>query len=108
MSQHCFSTQYRTRTVTVILGWDRPLGHYFMVIEGADEPENGSDGIVYSNLDEAAAFGLDLAHFRDKLADLGVQVPAAIFEEIARDRRNHVGNRCVWYRPDGSFADTPA
>lgn len=33
MSRHYFETTYKDHPVTVFLGWDRPLGHYFLVIE---------------------------------------------------------------------------
>ena len=33
MSRHYFETTYKDHPVTVLLGWDRALGHYFLVIE---------------------------------------------------------------------------
>ena len=38
MSQHYFSTKHHGEAITVLLGWDRPLGHYFMVVE-RDDPK---------------------------------------------------------------------
>lgn len=55
MSQHYFETRYRNQPVTVIIGWDRPLGHFFMFVErsyGDVPPEDVSDAPLYSTLDE--------------------------------------------------------
>jgi len=49
MSQHYFETTYANRPVTVTLGWDRPLGHFFMFIEKNDAAEDEVE-ILYSNL----------------------------------------------------------
>lgn len=121
MSQHYFRTQHDSTPVEVLLGWDRPLGHFFMVIEklataGASESTEASqqpavdtdddDGYLYSNLNELDPFGLSLDHFRDVLSDLGIQVPEQMFEQIELDHAMRVGNRRVWYQPDGSFKES--
>jgi hypothetical protein len=33
MSQHLYRTTREGQPISVLLGWDRPIGHYFMVIE---------------------------------------------------------------------------
>jgi len=124
MSQHYFNTQQASTSVKVLLGWDRPLGHYFMVIEkiatvvvtelasgaqhrdGDDDDEGDDDGYLYSNLNEVDPFGLSLDHFRGVLADLGIQVPEQMFEQVELDRDMRVGNRRAWYEPDGSFKES--
>ena len=89
MSQHYFNTQQAGTPVKVLLGWDRPLGHYFMVIEKTaaavasesastaaqcegDDDDDGDDddGYLYSNLNELDPFGLSLDHFRGVLSEL--------------------------------------
>ena len=47
MSQHFYTSHYQGRTVTVLMGWDRPLQGYFMVVTF-----NRDDDPVYSNLDD--------------------------------------------------------
>ena len=58
-----------------MLGWDRPIGHFFMVIE-RDAPGD-EDDYLYSNLYEAEPFSLTLNDFHHKLAELGIEVPTA-------------------------------
>lgn len=41
MSQHVFSTTLAGCPVTVMVGWDRPLGYVFMVVEL--DPLEGED-----------------------------------------------------------------
>jgi len=87
----------------VVLGWDRPIGHFFMVIA---IPEQEEEEFLYSNLDELDPFGLDLAYYKAKLDELGIQAPPGIFEQIARDKEMRVGNRYVTYSADGTFEET--
>jgi len=115
MSQHRFSTIHAGQPVTVLMGWDRPIGHFFMVIEW-DAPRCGNsvpapavggdledDCILYSNLDEPHPFALSPRYFRAKLSELGIGVPEAMFEQVEIDRTRRVGNRDVFYHADGSF-----
>ena len=104
MSQHYFSTSHEGGPVTVLLGWDRPLGHFFMVIE-KPPVEEGDSQYLYSNLNEKNAFNRDLAYYKSKLAEFGLSVPAAMFEQIEKDQSLNVGNRMVWYREDGTFQE---
>ena len=96
MSQHLLQTQYQGEPVTVILGWDRPLGDYFLVIEreGADDP-------IYTNLDQHDAFGMSVEDLQAVLVDHQIVVPAVMFEQIQLDRAHRVGNRFVTYAADG-------
>lgn len=118
MSNHYFETLYQGQRVRVDLGWDRPLGHHFLVImklelpqaqhasltkDAFDDEDEYDDEIVYSNLNEPDAFNLSLGHYRAKLQELGIQVPEAMFEQAALDGRHNVGNRVVTYAADGSF-----
>lgn len=121
MSQHCFSTTHAGQRVSVQLGWDRPIGHYFMVIEWEDsgsavtpvscptdsDMDDGTndDTLLYSNLDEPEPFGLSLACFRAKLTELGIEVPESMFEQVEIDRRSRTGNRQVWHAVDGTFCE---
>lgn len=101
MSQHYFHTVHQGDPITVLLGFDRPLGHFFMVVERR-EPAPGQDDYLYINLDEPDAFELDLDHFKTKLKELGIEVPMVMFEQVALDGQMQVGNRVVVYAPDGS------
>lgn len=106
MSQHLFAASYQGGTATVTLGWDRPLGHFFMVIERdpAGVPAAGDPQYVYSNLDETDAFALGLDYFRAKLQALCITVPESMFREAEQDRLNDAGNRYVWHAADDSLS----
>ena len=101
MSQHKFHTQHNGKPVIVQIGYDRPLGHYHMVVYEPGMP----DDPVYSNLDQDDAFDLTLDDFRTALANLRVAVPESMFEQTELDAANRVGNRYVTHQADGTFAD---
>lgn len=115
MSQHRFSTTHEGQPVSVLMRWDKPIGHFFMVIEwdgprSEDFPsacagDDGSDDdtILYSNLDEPNSFELSIRYFRAKLIEFGIRVPESMFEQVEIDRAKRAGNRNVRYRADGSF-----
>lgn len=95
MSQHFYTSRYQGRTVTVLMGWDRPLQGYFMVVVF-----NRDDDLAYSNLDDPAlvpwqGFPPTLEHFVRKADELGLQVPADVFEQVELDGVFNVGNRYV-------------
>ena len=104
MSQHLFRTEHRGQSVTILMGFDRPLQGYFMVIELDDADE---DTWLYSNLEDPALIrymGLPptLEPFLERLAALGLQVPAAMVDEIRADGRSGVGNRYVQWNAQGA------
>jgi len=111
MSQHLFDTQYETRPVTILMGWDRPLQGYFMVIEYQDAAGDDDD-YVYSNLMDAdprllrrSGLANDLALFEEKLAGLGLRVPALMLAQIRTDAERNTGNRVVTYDPAGTMKE---
>lgn len=115
MSQHYFATTYQVRPITVLMGWDRPLGCFFLVIEfnGDDQSvESGcadeEDGLLYSNLNDRDAWRKPLSYYRDKLAQFGISVPESMFSESLRDEAFDVGNRHVWHEADGTFSEEAA
>jgi hypothetical protein len=114
MSQHYFEATHDGHRVTITLGWDRPLHHYFMLVEkpcittGSESDlhaENESEDIVYSNLNERNAFTNSLNYYKNKLDELGISVPTSMFEQVKSDQIFNVGNRCVCYEADGSFQE---
>jgi hypothetical protein len=99
MSQHFYQTQHQGKEVIVQLGYDRPIGHVFMVVQEA----SGQHDPIYSNLFQADPFGLTLTDYRRVLADLQITVPETMFEQVELDADFNVGNRVVWYEADGSY-----
>ena len=103
MSQHFFKTVHNDIAVIVQMGFDRPLGHFHMVVyEAADEFDQ-----IYSNLHEEDAFGLTLQDFRDALAELGINVPESMFEQTEQDAAERRGNRQAWHSADGTVSYSP-
>jgi hypothetical protein len=114
MTQHNFSTTLDGSRILVIMGWDRPLRHYFIIIERnpPDAIEEGADAgleddgcILYSNLNDPADFGMEIADIKKKLAEFGISVPNSMFEQIARDQALNIVNRQVGHHVDGSFQE---
>lgn len=119
MSQHYFKTPYQGYETTVILGWDRRLQYYFMVIptpierlkavepdhdetcEGCDECSE----MIYSNLYEPNGLALSLDHYREVLSKLGITVPESLFTEVQRDAQTDAGNRTVTHTADGRLIE---
>ena len=101
MSQHRFQTEDREgRPIEVLMGWDRPLQGFFLVIQ------RPNDDIVYSNLVDGALDrwnGLPptLDHFVDELRRRQIQVPQRMLNEIRLDGERNAGNREVLYRTSG-------
>ncbi len=97
MSQHRFKTSYKAQPVEILMGWDRPLQGFFLVIQDlSDENEP-----IYSNLDdenlEPDGLSRDLGYFQNKLKQLGIFVPAQMWDEIKSDQLDNVGNRYETY-----------
>jgi hypothetical protein len=113
MSRHSFTTTLEGRPVIVVVGYDRPLRGFFCFVEkcdaDADADDECEDEFVYSNLNDlklASCYGLSksLDYFKGVLRDLGLQVPASMFEQSELDMRGNVGNRCVSHNENGEFA----
>jgi hypothetical protein len=105
MSQHNYATTYAGQPVNIMMGWDRPLQGYFLVIELS---ESRAEGCVYSNLEDPALFpcmGMpdSLDHFLEKLDELNIAVPQAMIQQIEVDAALNVGNRYVRYASNGTI-----
>lgn len=119
MSQHVLVTVSAAgQNVEVTLGFDRPLGHFFLdvvrlgsvcptgQVESSALDEEEEDESLYSNLDEAEAFNKDLDYYAAKLKELGIVAPAAMFEQVFLDSCFGVGNRFVRYLADGQVIES--
>jgi hypothetical protein len=104
MSQHFYTTSSSSNPVEVMLGWDRPLGHFFLVVRLL-LTHAGADEILYSYLHQPDAFSLTLDDFREALHDMKIDVPETLFDQVAEDQLNRRGNRVVSYSADGSFKE---
>lgn len=94
MSRHYFKTEYQGKSVTVLMGYDRPLGGFFMVIEDAGQDD---DEYIYSNLYEEFTHPKSLEPYRAKLEQLGIFVPVEMLMEIEADGAALMGNKDVYH-----------
>ncbi|PUA30430.1 MAG: hypothetical protein B0W54_08030 [Cellvibrio sp. 79] len=96
MSRHYFKTEYSGKPVDVLMGFDRPLNGFFMVIDYVEEPEDEEDdGYIFSNLWQDDPHPKTLRPYLDKLAELKISVPAQMIDEIEADGRLKTGNKDV-------------
>ena len=110
MSQHYFESTHNGSAVTVLVGWDRPLQSYFMVIERVVAEVDFGDEVrgdyLYSHLNEPRPFGMSLAFYKSKLDELGIAVPDTMFAQTERDQTMNIGNRHVWHEIDGTYRES--
>lgn len=104
MSQHIYKTEFQNRPLSVLLGWDRPLSGFFMVLAYEDAKDDFEN--LYSNLEDPNLLqyrGLPptIEPFTAKLQELGIEVPEAILDEVEMDGIFNVGNRLVIYDEKG-------
>jgi hypothetical protein len=112
MSQHIFITRQDHTPVQVLMGWDRPLQGFFLVIDRLqigplahndyDEGDHGDcdegeDEQIYSNLSDPDLHifnGLPptLTYFRQMLKQLRIDVPEPMLTQILLDQVNNTGN----------------
>ena len=102
MSQHTFSTTYRGRPTNVLMGWDRPLAQFFLVVE----IDFLKDEYLYSNLNDPNSSAAGIDYFCKKLERLGINIPQNMINEIMQDQICNRGNRTCVYQSDGSFTDS--
>lgn len=103
MSQHVLKTQHDGRPVKVLMGWDRPLQGFFMVIERMDPrapdvnmpDDDGEESYLYCNLDHEDSHPITLTPFLKVLSDLGIKVPDAMIKDVRCDGVDNMGNKCV-------------
>ncbi len=113
MSQHLLNTVCQGRPVRVMLGWDRRLEYFFLLVEVLDENwveavessiESDPNGYLYCNLDDEpmpTAVDESLAYCQQRLLELEIPVLATMFTNVESDRRNKAGIRRVIYQRMG-------
>ncbi|ELC7284831.1 MULTISPECIES: hypothetical protein [Pseudomonas] len=110
MSQHHFETVHKGFPITVILGWDRSMHYFFLVIRKPAELIDNSakvfdEDFLYSNLYEKDPFGHSLDYYRAVLRYFLIDVPESMFTEVQQDCAGNVGNRVVKHEANGSFTE---
>lgn len=99
MSQHVFLCPIDSDFYAVLMGWDRPLQQYFLVVYRApmdDEP-------IYSNLFDDI-LNPTLKYYLTKLDDFKIVLPYQMVEELIQDAVNNAGNKEVLHQIiDGEY-----
>ncbi len=99
MSQHVFLCPNDSGFYAVLMGWDRPLQQYFLVVYRAsmdDEP-------IYSNLYDDTSRPT-LKYYLTKLEELNIELPYPMVEELIQDAANNAGNKEVLHQIiDGDY-----
>lgn len=96
MSRHFFNTLHAGKPVQVLMGYDRPMAGYFMVIEYVKTPEEDEDdGYLYSNLYELESHPRSLSGYLTTLSELGIVVPSEMISKIEADGNANMGNKDV-------------
>ncbi|CQH79366.1 hypothetical protein ACQ69I_003293 [Yersinia enterocolitica] len=92
MSQHYLEGITPNGNVTILVGWDRPLSYFFMVIESQqlDEP-------LYSNLYEVDPASLTLEYFQQVLERFNIknislqpEHQSGLYEQLIKDRERNI------------------
>lgn len=104
MSQHVFWSTHSGRPVSVQMGWDAPLRHYFMIVAYGPMVESAPRDwaeIVYSNLSDVEIDGgvSEPGYYWNKLAELGVEcaMRSEIDQQLRVDARTNASDRIVRY-----------
>ncbi len=93
MSQHIYFTSHNNELTSVLMGWDKPLQGFFMVI---DKPDLGLDEPFWSNLiDHIPNYPKTLDSFLKVLSKFKISVPKQMIEEVLADGEQNFGNKEV-------------
>ena len=100
MSQHYFRP---IPSIVILMGWDRPLQGFYLVIEQAD---NDDDTVIYSNLEdpnlqELGGMSSSLDYLLARIVDLKLNVPQAMINEIRADAAHNIGSRSLRWNEQG-------
>ncbi|GAP34120.1 hypothetical protein ABXN37_02920 [Piscinibacter sakaiensis] len=95
MSQHLATATLDGHPVEIVAGFDRRLGDYFLQV--VDERND----MLYTSLQEPLLDWTDIATLRVKVADLGLQLPTQLLDEVEADGLRRAGNRIVRHTANG-------
>lgn len=105
MSQHhvILNSLQAKGLVRVQLGWDKPMAQFYMVVFAEEgTPCEDPEGIVYSNLYDAAACQVqDLGYFKEVARQLGCEIPDNIWRVVYQDSEFNAVNKIVYYSAAG-------
>ena len=92
MSQHHFFTLHDNKKTQILLGWDRPLQGFFLVI---DRDGDNVDTPFWSNLYIKESHPKKIDSFLLVLKENGINLPEAVIQEVIKDGLENFGNKVV-------------
>lgn len=94
MSQHLFETTLHGEAVTILMGWDKPLQGFFLVI---DYNNSECDEPLWSNLNQIDPHPKTLDKFILVLNEFNfdIPVPQEMIDAVLQDKRENCGNKEV-------------
>ena len=95
MSQHLATATLDGHPVEIVAGFYRRLGDYFLQV--IDERND----MLYTSLQEPLLDWTDIATLRTKVADLGLQLPTQLLDEVEADGLRRAGNRIARHTVKG-------
>lgn len=107
MTQRILKTSIKEQEATVLMGWDRTLQYYFMVIDllgNKDEPLL-EDEPLYSNLnDDNAKTNIkdNLSYFVKKARSFDIEIPKEMIAKLQADKVLNLGNDTSIFSEDGT------
>ncbi len=91
MSQHSYSLKHNGEETNIMMGWDKPLQYFFMIIE----KESDIDEPFWSNLNQLEPYQKNLNFYLKILNELNIKLPPQMIEEVMEDQINNIGNKTV-------------
>lgn len=93
MGQHILKTtcNLSDKPITVLMGYEHPMGGYFMVIEYdyQEDEDEFSHEFIFSNLDEKVSYPDNIDGYLIKLGELGIDIPDVMLANVIEDKRIH-------------------
>lgn len=113
VTQHYIKTTHVNEPVEVLIGWDRPLQRFFLVVEKSniecnDDYFQDVGDYIYNNLDDKnlhdGSFQYqNLDYFKGMLANLKILVPENLWEDLLNDKKLNLGNAKTRWDLDGHW-----
>lgn len=88
MSQHRIKTEIADKEAVVLIGFDRPLQHYYMTVQLEGEP-------IWSNLSLVLGGLSDVDPYIFVLQGFGIVLPDEMIDELMCDRLESPGTNKV-------------
>lgn len=82
---------HHTHDKSLLLGWDRPLQGYYLVIYPKHDPKGEHPDHLWANLDFETPHPEDFAVFERALELFDVELPEEVYCELDRQKREGRG-----------------